>query len=350
MHFRVGIEGGPKEEIKIEGNVFSLGRSLKNDIPIAHESVSRQHLKIRLERGKFYVTDLESINGTFMGEEQLIPNEEKEWPVFLPLRLGLLATVEVLEDEPTTREDYNEYTQISERVNLKLSANQGTKTKTQNNSLPPRRFPKKGEEKKKASPFFNLKSVIAILILVWLGNDYYVKDKSQGKATKNQNKGQENIISEVLRKEISDLDLMGPCAGEALKISCEKLQIKTDRGEGLYLNNKKLYVVLNFKERLLNGEVQFSYPFSFGKEKDIYLMAYFLFKHREEFEDKTFSEFYIVNGKNIFYLENLITAPKESVYSFSERDLIQIFTDLANGTPLLFKQLILPNFSVFTAS
>ena len=350
MHFRVGIEGGPKEEIKIEGNVFSLGRSLKNDIPVAHESVSRQHLKIRLERGKFYVTDLESINGTFMGEEQLIPNEEKEWPVFLPLRLGLVATVEVLEDEPPPKEEYNEYTQISERVNLKLSANQGTKTKTQNNSLPPRRFPKKGKEKKKASPFFNLKSVIAILILVWLGNDYYVKDKSQGKAIKNQNKGQENIISEVLRKEISDLDLMGACAGEALKISCEKLQIKTDRGEGLYLNNKKLYVVLNFKERLLNGEVQFSYPFSFGKEKDIYLMAYFMFKHRDELEDKTFSELYIVNGKNIFYLENLITAPRESVYSFSERDLIQIFTDLTNGTPLLFKQLILPTLNVFTSN
>lgn len=350
MHFRVGIEGGPKEEIKIEGNVFSLGRSLKNDIPVAHESVSRQHLKIRLERGKFYVTDLESINGTFMGEEQLIPNEEKEWPVFLPLRLGLLATVEVLEDEPPTKEEYNEYTQISERVNLKLSANQGTKTKTQNNALPPKRLPKKGEEKK-ASPFFNFKSIIAVLILVWLGNDYYVKQKTPGtETTKNQNKVQENIISEVLRKEISDLDLMGPCAGEALKISCEKLQIKTDRGEGLYLNNKKLYVVLNFKERLLNGEVQFSYPFSFGKEKDIYLMAYFMFKHRDELEDKTFSELYIVNGKNIFYLENLITARRESVYSFSERDLIQIFTDLANGTPLLFKQLILPTLNVFTSN
>jgi len=38
------------------------------------------------------------------------------------------------------------------------------------------------------------------------------------------------------------------------------------------------------------------------------------------------------------------------VYSFSERDLIQIFTDLANGTPLLFKQLILPTLNVFTSN
>jgi pSer/pThr/pTyr-binding forkhead associated (FHA) protein len=350
MYFRVGIEGGPKEEIKIEGNIFSLGRSLKNDIPVAHESVSRQHLKIRIERGKFYVTDLDTANGTFMGEEQLIPNEEKEWPVFLPLRLGLLATVEVLEDEPPPKEEYNEYSQISERVNLKLNGNQSTKTKTQNNALPAKKIPKKGEGKK-ASPFFNFKTVIAILLLVWLGNDYYVKEKNQGKVTeKTASKGQENVISEVIRKEISDLDVLGPCAGEALKISCEKLQIKTERGEGLYLNNNKLYVVLNLKERLLNGEVQFTYPFSFGKEKEIYLMAYFLFKHREEMEDKPFSEFYILNGKNIFYLENLITVPRQNVYSFSERDLIQIFTDLANGTPLLFKQLILPTFNVFTSS
>jgi hypothetical protein len=258
--------------------------------------------------------------------------------------------VEVLEDEPPPKEEFNEYTQISERVNLKLSANQGTNTKTQNNSLPLKKLSKKGEGKKKSSSFFNLKSVIAVLILVWIGNDYYLKQKNQVPETaKNQKKGQENIISENLRKEISDLDVMGPGAGEALKISCEKLQIKIDRGEGLYLSNQKLYVVINLKERLLNGEVQHPYSFSFGKEKDVYLMAYFLFKHREEVEDKAFTEIYIVNGKNIFYLENFIIAPKQSVYSFSERDLIQIFTDLANGAPLLFKQLILPTLNVFTA-
>jgi pSer/pThr/pTyr-binding forkhead associated (FHA) protein len=98
MHFRVSIEAGPKEEVKIEGSHFSLGRSLNNDIPIAHESIGPKHLKIRVKRGKFYVTDLDTASGTFMGEEKLIPNEEKEWPIFLPLRLGLLASVEIMEN------------------------------------------------------------------------------------------------------------------------------------------------------------------------------------------------------------------------------------------------------------
>ncbi len=156
------------------------------------------------------------------------------------------------------------------------------------------------------------------------------------------------MISEVLRKEILDLDAIGPCAGEQLSISCEKIKINKERGEGLFVKNDKLYVVLNLRERLLNGEVQ--NPFAFGNEKEVYLLSYFVFKHREELEDKNFSEIYVINGKNIFYLENLITARRESVYSFSERDLIQIFTNLANGTPLLFKQLILPTLNVFTSN
>ena len=348
MHFRVSIEGGPKEEVKIEGSHFSLGRSLKNDIPIAHESISRQHLKIRIDRGKFYVTDLDTANGTFMGEEKLIPNEEKEWPIFLPLRLGLLASIEVMEEAPPPKEEYHEFTQISERVNLKLSSN--NKTKTQHDLPSTKRAPKKTEVKK-ATPFFNFKSVIAIVILAWLGNDYYVKKKTKGLNTgATASKTQTNVISEVLRKEISDLDAIGPCAGEQLSISCEKTKINKERGEGLFVKNDKLYVVLNLRERLLNGEVQHPYSFAFGKEKDVYLMSYFVFKHREEFEDKNFSSIHVINGKNIFYLENLITVARQDVYSFSERDLIQIFTDLTNGNPTLFKQLILPIVNVFNST
>jgi hypothetical protein len=360
MYLRVSIEGGPKEEVKIEGNNFSLGRSLKNDISIPHESVSRQHLKIRIERGKFYVTDLDTANGTFMGEEQLIPNEEKEWPVFLPLRLGPLAMVEVLEDEPPPKEEYTEFEEVSEKVNLKFKA--GEKSYQKKNPPSTLRLGKEtknyGSKKNKEAPRkektsrLNLVTTFVVLFVVYMINDHYKKTKQNNAINRKEVSTSElkNMISEAQKKEISELELLGSCKEEAIQIFCKKIKIKQEFGEGVYFKNQTLYILLNFKERLYNGDLEQSYPFAFGLEKEVFMMSYFLFKNREDFEEKSIEKVYIMNGKNLFQLENFIITERGKLFSFSERDLIQIFTELMNKNPGLFNQLILPSLTVYTSN
>ena len=51
--------------LRIKEGVSFLGRSLDKDIRIEDKTISRKHLKIENVRGKLFVTDLGSRNGTF---------------------------------------------------------------------------------------------------------------------------------------------------------------------------------------------------------------------------------------------------------------------------------------------
>ena len=50
---------------------FHLGRRKDNDIVISENAISRKHLEIRLEKDNWYIHDLNSANGTFMGERPI---------------------------------------------------------------------------------------------------------------------------------------------------------------------------------------------------------------------------------------------------------------------------------------
>jgi predicted component of type VI protein secretion system len=67
---------------------LTIGRGPDNDLPLTYDLVSRQHAWISFEGGYIYVTDLNSANGTYLGNSRLPPNEPTPWSSGVPLRIG----------------------------------------------------------------------------------------------------------------------------------------------------------------------------------------------------------------------------------------------------------------------
>jgi two-component system, NtrC family, nitrogen regulation response regulator GlnG len=82
-----GPEIGKTLEIK-EGACY-LGRSPDNDIQIQDRTVSRKHLKIESIRGRHFVTDLSSRNGTFYMGKYVFPDQEVEIQEGIPFGIGM---------------------------------------------------------------------------------------------------------------------------------------------------------------------------------------------------------------------------------------------------------------------
>ncbi len=64
-----GIAPGKRFEIANERSV--IGRSAECDFPLDVPAISRRHAVILQERGRFFVEDLESRNGTFLNEQRI---------------------------------------------------------------------------------------------------------------------------------------------------------------------------------------------------------------------------------------------------------------------------------------
>lgn len=62
----------PGTRFELHGDRVVIGRSIECDIPLDVPAVSRRHAAIIAERGRFFVEDLESRNGTFVNERKVI--------------------------------------------------------------------------------------------------------------------------------------------------------------------------------------------------------------------------------------------------------------------------------------
>lgn len=60
----------------------SIGRGKVNDITLDYPTVSKQHAFIRVDKSRYFITDNNSKNGTFLGETRLEPHRE------VPLSMG----------------------------------------------------------------------------------------------------------------------------------------------------------------------------------------------------------------------------------------------------------------------
>ena len=57
--------------IETEKEVINIGRNIKNDIQIDNLSVSKLHARIIKQKGKYFVEDLKSTNGTYLNEKKI---------------------------------------------------------------------------------------------------------------------------------------------------------------------------------------------------------------------------------------------------------------------------------------
>ena len=82
-----GPEMGQVFELK-DGPTY-VGRSEDNDIRIENKTISRRHLKIVQREKRFFVTDLKSENGTFIGGDLITPGLEVEVKEGRPVTIGM---------------------------------------------------------------------------------------------------------------------------------------------------------------------------------------------------------------------------------------------------------------------
>jgi len=85
------ILNGPEigKTLRISEGVSYLGRSLDNDIRISDKTISRKHLKIESIKGRHFITDLSSRNGTFYKGKYVIPGDEVEVVEGIPMAIGM---------------------------------------------------------------------------------------------------------------------------------------------------------------------------------------------------------------------------------------------------------------------
>jgi len=70
----ITIYGGKKEKPEtrdIKLNTITIGRAQENDIVLDDMSVSKKHAQIQERKKGFIISDLDSSNGTFVGERKI---------------------------------------------------------------------------------------------------------------------------------------------------------------------------------------------------------------------------------------------------------------------------------------
>jgi serine/threonine protein kinase len=79
---------GTSRPIPIPAGELAIGRGAGNDLALDHPSVSRRHVRVESDGTAYRVTDLDSANGTFLGNVRLLPGVPEVWAAGEPLRIG----------------------------------------------------------------------------------------------------------------------------------------------------------------------------------------------------------------------------------------------------------------------
>ena len=81
--------GGQTQRIPLsEGQSITVGRTPGNDLQLVDKGISRHHARIAYDGQSFSVTDLDSTNGTYLGDSRLLPGVSQPWPSGTNLRIG----------------------------------------------------------------------------------------------------------------------------------------------------------------------------------------------------------------------------------------------------------------------
>ena len=67
---------------------LTIGRAPQNDLALDYGNISRQHARIQYDGKEYKVTDLNSTNGTFLGNVKLLPGVPEVWTPDKALRIG----------------------------------------------------------------------------------------------------------------------------------------------------------------------------------------------------------------------------------------------------------------------
>lgn len=99
MRLEIQRNDGQTEIFETYEREIIIGRGSDVSCRIKSDSISREHLKIRISQSKYFLTDLNSSNGTFVNNKKLEPMNEIEWQTFFPLLIGTGITISLLPEK-----------------------------------------------------------------------------------------------------------------------------------------------------------------------------------------------------------------------------------------------------------
>lgn len=79
---------GVRRSMPLTARGLTIGRDSNNDVSVTYPFISRSHARITFDGQNYYVTDLESANGTYLGHARLVPNTPTLWYPGTPLHVG----------------------------------------------------------------------------------------------------------------------------------------------------------------------------------------------------------------------------------------------------------------------
>lgn len=84
----VRFEGNVIQSIPLTRTAITIGRAPEVGISLPHPLISRAHAEVRMDAQGLVLTDLGSSNGTFIGEERLLPNQPRILTDRMSFRIG----------------------------------------------------------------------------------------------------------------------------------------------------------------------------------------------------------------------------------------------------------------------
>ena len=88
LYILVGKDKGKSFRL-MPGKLYIVGRHSTNDIIILDENVSRNHFEIQVRGDRYFIMDMGSKNGTFVGGKELSPGVETEVKEGVPIVIGM---------------------------------------------------------------------------------------------------------------------------------------------------------------------------------------------------------------------------------------------------------------------
>ncbi len=85
---QVLVDGKVVDTVTLTGRVLTLGRGQDNDLVLDNPQASRHHARIESDGDQYRVLDLDSRNGTYLGDTELLPGVPEIWRSDQALHIG----------------------------------------------------------------------------------------------------------------------------------------------------------------------------------------------------------------------------------------------------------------------
>ena len=85
---QVLAEGQTTQSVAIPSSGMTMGRDASCDLVLEDRKASRKHVRLEFDGMSYRITDLNSSNGTYLGNSKLLPGVSEVWASNKPLRIG----------------------------------------------------------------------------------------------------------------------------------------------------------------------------------------------------------------------------------------------------------------------